>query len=68
MVIWNIFWRFGIFYGDLGYFMTIWYSLYSFGTFLSGFGIMYQEKSGNLANASRQLKGKAASIKLPTLF
>jgi hypothetical protein len=24
---------FGIFYGDWGYFMTIWYILYSFGTF-----------------------------------
>jgi hypothetical protein len=29
-----------IFYGHLGYFMTIWY-------ILSGFGIMHQEKSGN---------------------
>jgi hypothetical protein len=28
--------------------MTIWYILYSFGTF-SGLGIMYQEKSGNPA-------------------
>jgi hypothetical protein len=28
-----ILWPFGIFYGDLGYFMTIWYILYSFGTF-----------------------------------
>jgi hypothetical protein len=26
-------WRFGIFYGDLEYFMTFWYILYSFGTF-----------------------------------
>jgi hypothetical protein len=47
---------FGIFYGDLGYFMTIWYILYSFGTFcihlvhFSGFGIMHQEKSGNPAS------------------
>jgi hypothetical protein len=39
MAIWNIKWRFGIF-------LTIWYILYSFGNF-SGFGIMYQEKSGN---------------------
>jgi hypothetical protein len=27
------FWQFRIFYGDLGYFMTIWYILYSFCTF-----------------------------------
>jgi hypothetical protein len=27
--------------------MAIWYILYSFSTFFSGFGIMYQEKSGN---------------------
>jgi hypothetical protein len=37
-----------IFYGHLGYFMTIWYILYEFGTFcmnlvhFSGFGIMDQ--------------------------
>jgi hypothetical protein len=28
-----ILWLFGIFYGHLGYFMTIWYILCSFGTF-----------------------------------
>jgi hypothetical protein len=28
-----ILWPFGIFYGHLGYFMTIWYTLCSFGTF-----------------------------------
>jgi hypothetical protein len=33
MAIWDILCRFGIFYGGLGYFMTIWYILYSFGTF-----------------------------------
>jgi hypothetical protein len=27
--------------------MTICYILYSFGTFFSGFGMMYQENSGN---------------------
>jgi hypothetical protein len=37
----------GIFYGHLGYFMTIWYIYCSFSTFYSGFGIMYPEKSGN---------------------
>jgi hypothetical protein len=44
--VYNVLWPFGIFYRDLGYFVTILYILYSFGTF-SGFGIMYQEKSGN---------------------
>jgi hypothetical protein len=27
--------------------MTIWYILCPFGTFFSGFGVMYQENSGN---------------------
>jgi hypothetical protein len=27
--------------------MTVWYILCSFGTFLSGFGIKYQEKASN---------------------
>jgi hypothetical protein len=40
--IWNILRTFGIFYGLLGCFMTIWYICCSF-----GFGIMYHEKSGN---------------------
>jgi hypothetical protein len=40
MAIWNILWRFGIFYGHLVHFVFIWY-------ILSGFGIMYLEKSGN---------------------
>jgi hypothetical protein len=31
----------------LGYFITIWLSLFSFGTMFPRFGIMYQEKSGN---------------------
>jgi hypothetical protein len=42
MDIWNILWPFGIFYGHLGYFMTIWY-------IFAGFDIMDQEKSGNPA-------------------
>jgi hypothetical protein len=41
--IWNILGPFGIFYGHLGYSMTIGYILYLFGRF-SGFGIMYEEK------------------------
>jgi hypothetical protein len=49
---WNILWRFRVFYGDLGYFMTIWYILYLFGTFFV-FGIMYQEKSGNPGRRSK---------------
>jgi hypothetical protein len=41
---------FGIFYGDLGYFITSWYILYSFGTFSTIlFSCRYQEKSGNTA-------------------
>jgi hypothetical protein len=40
---------FGIFQGHLGYFMTLWYILCSFGTFFLLFGIMHQEKSGNPA-------------------
>jgi hypothetical protein len=36
---WKMF-KYFIFQGDLGYCMTIWY-------IFSGFGIMYQEKSGN---------------------
>jgi hypothetical protein len=42
MAIWNILWRFGIFYNHLVHFVFIWY-------IFSGFGIMYQEKSGNPA-------------------
>jgi hypothetical protein len=34
----------------MGYFMTIWYILCSFGTFFAGFGVMHQEKSGNPAS------------------
>jgi hypothetical protein len=41
-----ILWPFGVFYGSLGYFMTIRYILCSFGTF-SGFAIIHKEKSGN---------------------
>jgi hypothetical protein len=40
MAIWNIFWRFEIFYDHSVHFVFIWY-------IFSGFGIMYQEKSGN---------------------
>jgi hypothetical protein len=38
-------WRFGIFYDPLVHFVFIWY-------IFSGFGIMYQEKSGNPAKES----------------
>jgi hypothetical protein len=37
---WNILWTFGIFYYHLVRFVFIWY-------IFSGFGIMYQQKSGN---------------------
>jgi hypothetical protein len=44
----GIVWPFGIFHGHLGYFMTVWYVMYVFTWYIfSGFGIMYQEKSGN---------------------
>jgi hypothetical protein len=39
----HILWPFGTSYGHLGYFMTFCVPLRHF----SGFGIMYQEKSGN---------------------
>jgi hypothetical protein len=42
LAILNILWRFGIFYDHLVRFVVIWY-------IFSGFGIMYQEKSGNPA-------------------
>jgi hypothetical protein len=40
MAIWNILWRFGIFYAQLVHFVFISYIFF-------GFGIVYQEKSGN---------------------
>jgi hypothetical protein len=45
MAIWNILWILGIFYDYLAHFVFIWY-------IFSGFGIMYQEKSGNPALAA----------------
>jgi hypothetical protein len=50
MAILNILRTIGIFYGHLGYFMTICYIHYVlFKYIFSGFGIMYKEKSGNPA-------------------
>jgi hypothetical protein len=43
---WNILWPFGIFYGFLGYFVTIWYILCSFGTF---FPVLVSCSKKNLA-------------------
>jgi hypothetical protein len=46
----------GHFYGNLVYVMVIWYILGPFGKFnghlvyFSRFGMLYQEKSGNLGN------------------
>jgi hypothetical protein len=40
IAIWNIFRTFWKFYGHLEQFLLIWY-------IFSGFGIMYQERSGN---------------------
>jgi hypothetical protein len=31
----------------LVHFVSIWYILFLFGTFFPGFGVMYQENSGN---------------------
>jgi hypothetical protein len=46
MAIWNILQTFGIFFNHLVHFVFVWYVF-------SGFGMMYQEKSGNSgANAS----------------
>jgi hypothetical protein len=71
MAIWNLFrpfgtfyvWTFGIFCGNLVYFVAIWYILWQFGIFcgnlvyfvaiwyiFSHFGMLYQEKSGNPAH------------------
>jgi hypothetical protein len=49
MAIWNILGPFGIFWGHLGYFMTIWY-------IFSGLGIMYHEKSGNPGHKDQLLE------------
>jgi hypothetical protein len=46
MAVWNILRMFGIFYDHLVPFMFIWY-------IFSGFGIMYQEKSGDPAKKPR---------------
>jgi hypothetical protein len=40
IAIWNSLWTFRIFYDHFVHFVFIWYTF-------SGFGIMYQEKSGN---------------------
>jgi hypothetical protein len=72
MVIWSILrpldihilWPFGIFCGNLVYFVVIWYMLWPFGTFMvvwyiygrllyySRFGKLHQEKSGKPAGLS----------------
>jgi hypothetical protein len=41
------------FYGDLGYFMTIWYILYSFGTF---FPVLVSYTKKNLATLDKRRK------------
>jgi hypothetical protein len=46
MAIWNTLWKFGTFYDHLVRFVFI-------GYICSGFGIMYQEKSGNPAQESK---------------
>jgi hypothetical protein len=44
---WHILLPIGIFYGNLIYFMVIWYNLWSFWYIFPCFGMMYQGKSGN---------------------
>jgi hypothetical protein len=58
MATWNILWRFGIFYDPLVHFVFIWY-------IFSGFGMKYQEKSGNPEpnfNRSNHLKNIFAEM------
>jgi hypothetical protein len=61
--IWYILWPFGIFCDHLVYFVTIWYILWPFGIFygylvyFSGFGMLYQGKSGNLEEVPQARRG-----------
>jgi hypothetical protein len=59
MAIWNILQTFGIFYDHLVHFVFIWY-------IFSGFGIMYQEKSGNPAPNLREKLEKFAGSHAPS--
>jgi hypothetical protein len=45
IVVYNILWPFVIFYGRLQYFIATCYILWSFGTYFTVFGMLYQEKS-----------------------
>jgi hypothetical protein len=52
MANWYILWQTGIFYGELVYFIAIWYAYimaiwYILGSVYSHIGMLYQEKSGN---------------------
>jgi hypothetical protein len=60
MVIWSIIWLFGLLYGYLVNFVPIWCILYPFGIFISRFGILYQEKSGNPVCWHKILKDKCS--------
>jgi hypothetical protein len=44
---WYILWPFGILYGPLVYLVALWY-------IFRGTGTLYQEKSGNPANGSKE--------------
>jgi hypothetical protein len=60
MTILNILWRFRIFYDNLVHFVFIW-------SIFSGFGIMYQEKSGNPgSDITRMQSSKLKSGANPT--
>jgi hypothetical protein len=47
MTIWNILRPFGIFYGHLVYFVSIWYIFVVILVYFSRFGMLCKEKSGN---------------------
>jgi hypothetical protein len=60
---WKILWPFGISYIDSGYFMTIGYILYSFGTF---FPVLVSCTKKNLATLCRRYGKKAKKRLFPT--
>jgi hypothetical protein len=56
MATWCILWQFGVFYGNLVYFMEIWCILWQFGVFYGNLvyfmpilNMLYQDKSGKPA-------------------
>jgi hypothetical protein len=66
MVIWNILWQFGIFYGHLEHFNAIWNILWPFGNVVviwyifPRFGVLSDDKSGNPGRNKKMINIKAA--------